>query len=329
MSKIAGFKKGKELGHGMLGTVYETKFKDKKAALKIERVKKPPKEKLLLPHYRGVEFMKTMAKYPFVLDLYHEEITTECDHRQKYVMNLELCNSKDKKFYEETAKSKYCAIRVTSQVDTTVTKYGPKITKPQVYSLLAQFINAVAILHKHGYLHGDLHGDNMGIKFIKEKTIIMESIKKRIPSHGVRLVLIDYGLLLHKKYPMYSWEKERFNDALYKDITRFTDLVSINTVWEYAVRHKIKLDYSKNVKKFAKTLTFKLLDVYTKSVHLKFLLCRFLYPNVYTKICLESHDPGNLKPNIFIDLPDIITLLLHHESPRSMMQLTYRHLVGT
>jgi hypothetical protein len=67
-------------------------------------------------------------------------------------------------------------------------------------------------MNKHGYMHLDLYFSNIGINFTKD--IYINILNKNIVTNGLLVEIIDYGMIINKKYGLDTWELAQFK---YKD----------------------------------------------------------------------------------------------------------------
>ena len=91
-----------ELGHGMFGTVYKIKYKDKYFAMKIEHILDEDKDKnIVSPIWRELDFSEKFAKKyrDQFMQMYYYDFIDSCEHKQEYSVNL---NNFD--------KTKWCSI---------------------------------------------------------------------------------------------------------------------------------------------------------------------------------------------------------------------------
>ena len=86
----------------------------------------------------------------------------------------------------------------------------------QVLSILLQICKMILILYNNGYSHNDLHLGNIMIKNTDEK--YFKFMNKKIPYNVYQLMLIDYGLVLHKKYGI---KYKNFSKLFLTDRTKY------------------------------------------------------------------------------------------------------------
>jgi serine/threonine protein kinase len=212
MSALDKYEIIKKLGSGSFGDTFLVKYKDKQYAMKIENViEEEIKKDLSSPIWREIEFARTMHKEcpNHIMKLYEYDIIENCKHKHniKDQISNDSFRPNPKKFqeyYDKKMNSTYCFRTIYSLVDVTIRQYKKELIKqPQEvwYSLFIQYFYVTYCLHKKEYSHSDLHLDNIGIVFTKDKTMTVFK-KYVIPTFGMKLVLMDYGLVLNKKYAM-------------------------------------------------------------------------------------------------------------------------------
>lgn len=198
---ISNLKVIRELGHGMIGTVYLVKDKNnKKYALKIEHILSTDANKNMKNStWREIDFSERCGnKYPeFFMKLYTYDIINQCTHKQKYSRKLDNFPPDFVQSIEKLSESPYCARKIYSLVDNSLDDIVDTLNLKQCYSMLLQIMYALHIMHKHGYVHCDLHGGNVGV--IKTSKKYITCLDHKIPTFGYRFIPIDYGLVKHKK----------------------------------------------------------------------------------------------------------------------------------
>ena len=95
-----------------------------------------------------------------------------------------------------------------------------------MYSMIIQVTYICYLLNKAGYCHNDLHSRNIAFVKIPKNQLITIEIncnKYKFKSYGFQFSVIDYGLILHKKFILTSKEKKTYsNSILYnKDLKTF------------------------------------------------------------------------------------------------------------
>jgi hypothetical protein len=302
----------KELGHGMFGTVYKIKKDNKYYAMKIEHILKEDVEKnLKSPHWREIHFitkMNSICPDQFI-KLYDYEFIEDCDHVQKYSVDLKEFAKYHRDKINKLAKSKMCIRKIYELVDGSVRDIINILDEKQRYSMLAQLAGIINILEKNKYIHGDFHIGNIGyIKTDKKHIKILNHI---IPTFGYIFKAIDYGSVMH---PTYKLSKN--NKTYYKN-TFGTEFMSvIQTVmmekekfFNFAFHNKVKLDYKKNVKQIMNSDLKNVLKEYTDNKDFIFTLAEVLYPEIFQKIILGKHFTNIIPINLFFDPADFIYII--------------------
>ena len=113
----------KELGNGMFGTVYKVKKDNKYYAMKIEHILKDDVEKNLgSPQWREIHFITKMNSiFPDqFIKLYEYEFIEDCDHVQKYSVDIKEFPKYHQNKIKKLAKSKVCIRKIYELVDGSV-----------------------------------------------------------------------------------------------------------------------------------------------------------------------------------------------------------------
>jgi len=123
-------------------------------------------------------------------------------------------------------KSPYCSIKLWSLIDGDLKSLlrKNKLSAKEFYDIYIQIVYIVYLMNKAGYFHNDFHPGNIGYVKTKKKTI--DILGHKILTHGYLIKAIDFGLVLHDKYPMSkSWREKYEND---NDLLTVVNLLSIN-----------------------------------------------------------------------------------------------------
>jgi hypothetical protein len=327
MVRISNVVQGKEIGKGIFGTIFDgTNKNDNKYAIKIEQILK--KDYLLKDTrsyksamWREIEFAETMYKlYPnHFMQLYDYDFVSSCEHKQSwngFAFKLEDLPPKYRKLYIRLQKSKYCSIKLWSRIDLTLhtlLQSWKTFNYNVFYDLFIQIIYVVYLMNKHGYFHNDFHTKNIGIKYTKQKYIIIFGTK--IPTHGMFVQAIDYGLVLHKKYDLKKWEinkLENDNDiftilnTLLISFTHFKHYYKKEKIQEYVYAKINKTDYNFLKNTFSKKIKL-------SKENEKFLIDRlykYLFYTKYEKQLLKSKFTIPIPPDYF--LPHSIILKIFY-----------------
>ena len=252
-SKKNTYKIIKEIGIGMMGTVYLVKDKlNNKYAMKIEKILEKNSEKSLkYDLWREIKFSKTMnKKYPkHFMKIYDHWIDSNCNHIQdwnKIGLKLENFDKETQIYYKKLFNSSYCSIKIYSLIDLTLKDIYEKINDEQYYDIFIQCLYVMYLCNNLGYLHRDWKMDNIGIVKTKDKYI--DIFDNKIKTHGYLVVLLDYGGIIHKKYILSSYEKKLFTIKM-TDLFFMFDRYKYNMIYNFTeFENKYKIDTFDNVK---------------------------------------------------------------------------------
>jgi hypothetical protein len=64
--------------------------------------------------------------------------------------------------YKAVVAEKICLHKAYNKMDVILGNVLPNLVPKQIYSMILQTTYALALLHKHGYVHGDFHFGNVG-----------------------------------------------------------------------------------------------------------------------------------------------------------------------
>jgi len=223
----------KYIAKGMMGTIYlATNNNGHKYAYKIGKIlPKEVKKSFKSEYWRENDFAENLAnKYPDqFMQLYDSKIEKNCTHTQNFSgFNFTMNNlpKAQQTYYKKLEKSPYCSVKLWSLVDGDLknllskNKFSPK----EFYDIYIQIVYIVYLINKYGYFHNDFHPGNIGYVKTNKKTI--DILGYKIPTHGYLIKAIDFGLVLHNKYPMSkSWREKYEND---NDLFTVINLLSIN-----------------------------------------------------------------------------------------------------
>ena len=192
-----------ELGNGMFGTVYKIKYKNNYFAMKIEHILNEDIIKnIKSQQWREIDFINKFGKKykDQFIQLYHYDFIQECNHIQKYPVNLKNFDKKNRDKLIKLSKSNTCIRKIYELVDGNVKDLLPKLNIQQIYSFIIQVSIIVDILQKSKYIHGDFHSGNIGYVKTDKQFIKYKNIK--IPIFGYIFKAIDYGSIMHPKYKL-------------------------------------------------------------------------------------------------------------------------------
>jgi hypothetical protein len=299
----------KELGHGMYGTTYKIKENGKFYALKIEHILETDlKETLKSPQWREIYFAKHMNKLykDQFIKLYSYEIIENCDHKQKYTIDMKHIDKYFKNKFDKLAKSKYCIQKKYELINGTIKEIISKLNEKEKYSILAQLAGIIKIMEKHKYLHGDFHSGNMG--YIKTNKKYVTILGNKIPTHGYIVKAIDYGSVLHKSFILSVNEKNDYKKRLNKEFISVMNTVMIDRTnfFDYADANSIKLIYNKDKEKILNSKLKSLVTKYTNDQDIMFLLADILFQNEFQKIILGKKYKDYIEVSNYYNDIDVI-----------------------
>jgi hypothetical protein len=320
---IDNFKLQKRLGSGMVGTTYLAEYKNKKYALKIEKISEKNLNKdLSTRDWRDIEFSENFAnKYPdqFIY-LYNYDIINDCTHEQEYPNNT-IPSYLPKyviKILKEKQKSNYCIRKVYSLIDNNFSSIYKSLTKEQFYSFMGQISYILLLLQKSGYTHNDLHRDNIGVSYVNKNNKI-NILKYKFPTLGIQFKALDFGMIMHDKYEMNKDEKIMHKYHKTNEINRvIRKLVSFE--------NSKLITSDKNVRVFneiKKHFLFKTTEQFIKDIEDRFILFQILYPEEFQKVYFKDKFEKTNYPILKIDLIDFIYILRNKNNPKKIIKLCY------
>lgn len=245
----------KEIGIGMIGTVYLVKNKSgKHYAMKIEKIFKEQANKSLKYRLgREIEFSNKMSKlYPqHFIKIENSWINNNCTHEHnlnKIGIDIKLFDKQTQLHYKKLFDSSYCSIKIYSLVDLTLKDLVEQnnITCEEYYDFFIQSLYVMYICNKKGYLHQDWKMDNIGL--IKTNKKYIDIFDKKILTHGYIVVLIDYGGVIHNKYILSNYEKKILKNNL-TDLFFMFDRYRYNMIYNfYDFEDKYNIDTFNHIK---------------------------------------------------------------------------------
>jgi len=303
-----------ELGHGMFGTVYKIKYKDKYFAMKIEHVLDNDLTINLKSHiWREIDFCRNFSrkhKDQFI-QLYHYDFIKDCEHIQKYSVNLKEFEKYHRDKMNALAQSNTCIRRIYELVDGNVKNIISQLSEKEIYSMIIQISLIIKTLEKSKYIHGDFHAGNIGYIKTQKKYIIYG--KYKIPTFGYIYKAIDLGSIMHPKYKLSKrdkiWYKELFGREIISPLT--TSLINFDKFWNFIEENNIKLNLKKDLKKFEKSDLYKLVNLQFQDIErkkYKYDLAEILYPEQFQKLILGNKFKKTIYPILNLDIHDIIYL---------------------
>jgi hypothetical protein len=322
-----------ELGHGMFGTVYKIKYKDKYFAMKIEHVLDTDKTKdIKSAVWREIDFMEKFArKYSDqIMQMYHYDFMDSCDHIQKYPVNLKNFDIYNRKKMENLAKSKTCIRKVYELLDGKVKDIIYDLTQEQIYSFIVQIALIVKTLEKAKYIHGDFHSGNIG--YIKTNQKYIKYGKLKIPTFGYIYKAIDLGSIMHPAYKLSNREKKWYKDLYKRELISplITSLINQEAYWDFIDENNIKLNLKKDMDKIKKSKVYNTINKLFSDINndeYKFNLIELIYPDKFQQIILGKKYTNTLKPILYIDIFDIIFMYKCNFNCDKIVEYFYEKLI--
>jgi serine/threonine protein kinase len=335
MTKIDDVEIIKKLGTGTFGISYLVKKDNKEYVLKIQKILysdkklKNDERDYKEQFWREIdlhEFINTLDKIEqiFFTKLYDYKIYNNCDTETPV-------NIQNNPFFKKLSDSKWCIKYLLEYKEGITLKdflLENTLTEKEIYSILLQVCKIILILYNGGYSHNDLHLENIIIN--KTKTKYFNFFNKQIPYNGYQISVIDYGLVLHKKFGKYKYyiksflkepEKHIFNEmfnATYKIINNYTQYINDCT------KAKKKLPWERKNYSFSNTLKQIILNhpefyKITKNKYLKMYpdakrLLNYFNKNIETKEIYELYNKKNY--NDFFNIINRIQYEFHVLFPK-------------
>lgn len=305
----------KELGYGMIGTIYLVKKDGKKYIMKIEKIDKKDIGKNFKSYvWREIDFAEKIANlYPDqFMQLIEYDIIPKCKHNQKYSLsfdNFGINSSAMEKKLKRVAKSEYCIRKIYSYVDTIF--FNISLTQEVFYSLITQLSYAIHIMNINGYTHNDLHPKNIGIKYTKRKYVKIYDYK--IPTFGYQIQILDYGTVLNKKYGLRGKDLlNRSNKSIHTSNLKY-ELIGTIKNYLYSLYKNTEEINDKAIESFKKIKEYNIISKLVDSDDYdKFDLFGLMYPKKYSKFIKFKGKEENLS-YVNVPIEDIIFILNFNE----------------
>jgi serine/threonine protein kinase len=307
-----------ELGHGMIGTIYLVKKDGKKYALKIEHIlEKDVKKNLSSRLWREIEFAERMGtQYPDqFMKIYEHDIIDGCQHKQKYSISLDKLPDQPAEEIRQLSKSSFCSRKIYSIVTTSLDRVIDQIDVRQIYSIIIQLVYAIYLMHSNGYVHNDLHMGNIGL-IRQKKNHRINIMGYNLPTYGYQVQIIDYGLVLNKRYRLKSGsfgnEKKILKDQLQYEVRWSLTGIMVgrkwDKFWDVVVADK-NFDFNKTVERFMTTQIAQSLNQIIGDQYGVFFLYGLLFPTDHQKFILGKKFKQTVKVPLNVPIEDIIFVL--------------------
>ncbi len=317
----------KQLGYGMIGTVFLVENNEKRYALKIEHIlERDVKRNTTSDHWREIDFCEKFGnKHPEqFIKLVDYDIIDTCLHKQKYSSKISLFPKKMQKYLLELSKSKYCVRRIYTLVDSSLDKILQKLSIKQCYSLIIQLIYVLELLHDNNYIHGDIHTGNIG--YIKTNKKYIKIYGYSIPTFGYIFKPIDYGLILNKKYVKNKIENKKYNDILAFEIKNLKYMFIHCEIWNLVNQYGIKLNFEKDYKILKKMHEHEILKQLADESNDIMCLFEILYAEKHQRLVLGDRFKKLLPIEFKIPLADILFFIKANRDYKTIVKYFYEKL---
>ena len=337
-------KVGKYLNKGMMGTIYlATDPQGKKYAYKIGKMfPREVKKASMGEYWRENDFAEHVAnKYPDqFMQLYDSRIESACKHTQDFTgfdFKMEDLPKAQQNYYKRLNASPYCSIKLWSLIDGDLKSLLIKnvFDSTQFYDIFIQIVYIVYLMNQDGYFHNDFHPGNIG--WVKTNLKTMDILGHRIPTHGYLMKAIDFGLVLHDKYPLSkTWFEKYKND---NDLFTVFNLLSLNCergnkydiikidkhtwIWGKEWFKKIKLTTSEKAE-MAQYLPDRKLNK-NNTQFLTDKLFKLIHYETWQRRVLNDESLTGVTPPYMIPLPAILYLVKHIYEPAKVLDYLIKH----
>jgi hypothetical protein len=319
----------KELGHGIMGTVYLVSYKGKQYALKIEHILEEDIEDKTSPTWNEIYFTEDVAnKHPEQFMVLHNyDFIDKCELKQEYATDLSFFPEPKQKYLKKLAASPYCVRKIYSLVDTVLDKVKLNSVGER-YSMIIQLLYIIYLMESKKYVHADFHPGNVGVVYTKNKYI--DILGHKIPTYGKIYKAIDYGGVLNEdtmdptrkimgldeiQENVYEWAK--IGDKLPLMMINIDD----SDFWKYVKKNKINLDRDKDREEVLNSNEIVFIKDIVRNDELRFELMRILFPAKFQKIVLGKYFEKVIPWKINIPMEDILMFFIHFEN--TMLLLEY------
>ena len=320
----------KELGHGMIGTVYmivvhiDNKKNINKYALKIEQIVK----KDLKPNTKS-DVWRELNFYTHIGYLYPEQFVRlieydfidGCEHVQKYSFDINLFDKRVQNKLMSKKSSKYCIRKVFELIDGNLTDLVGKLEPNQIYSLVVQIAYSIKLLHKYNYIHGDLHLGNIGWIRTNKKYIYLDKLK--VKTFGYQFKLIDFGNVLAKSDISSKREEINYNKLFKVELCNLKYFLVDNKFWNWFEKNGFEYDFAKTFNDIKKTDEFKIIEKFTTDKNDQVFLYDILFQDKYQQILCDIHYKKTIPRKLFIPKEDILVMIKIYQDPDLMIKYFY------
>jgi hypothetical protein len=318
----------RELGHGMIGTVYLVEYKGKQYALKIEHVLKSDIQESNSPIWNEIHFAIDVANPNpnHFMKLYDFDFVNSCNLKQEYPMDLEVLPKQKQKYLISLASSPYCIRKLYSLVDSTLDQVKFNSLQER-YSFIIQLLYILYLMEQKGYVHGDFHSGNIGVIQTNKKYINI--LGHRIPTFGKLFQAIDYGSVLNKNtldpkkrvMGLPETQKDIYDWASIEDKLRLmTRFVNNNSFWNYVEKNNISIPmYMDQMDLVLKSKENELLSEFVDDPTLKLELYKILFPESFQKLLLDKQYKKYYPVKYEIPLEDLLYFMINFQDTRLLL----------
>jgi serine/threonine protein kinase len=312
--KLENLKIGREVGRGAYGVVYAATYNKKKYAVKVEKICQDDESAgLAVSVWRELEFSQTMSGlYPHHFMKCYGHHFSDCGGDKLWddmKIPLTQIEAKHRPHFRALYKSKLCTTKIYPFIPSTLTQFLlSNHSSKKYYTVLIQVVYVAHLMAKNGYVHCDFTARNIGLMPTKAKTINI--LGHAVPTSGLHVVMLDYGLILHKKYVLTKDERERL---------KFGDIRSL-FCWITFNYDNFRKAYEKHLRgvSFADPVKIsvadrKLLACYTSEEWATQLIYKLMYYVKYQKGLLGTKFAGAVRPTLHIPINTILYIIANIE----------------
>jgi len=333
---------GKYLNKGMMGTIYlATDPQGNKYAYKIGKMfPREVKKASMGEYWRENDFAEHVAnKHPDqFMQLYDSRIESACKHTQDFTgfdFKMEDLPKAQQNYYKRLNASPYCSIKLWSLIDGDLKhllENNIQKNRKIIYDIFIQIVHIVVIMYNAGYFHNDFHPGNIGWVKTDQKTI--DILGHHILTHGYLMKAIDFGLVLHDKYPLSkTWlEKYKNDNDLFTvfnllSLTFDKDRIKIGShewIWgKEWFENQIKLTTAEKAE-----MTQYLPDRKLNKDNTQFLtdkLFKLIHYETWQRRVLKDESLTGVAPPYMIPLPAILYLVKNIYEPVKVLEYLIKH----
>lgn len=356
---------GKYLNKGKMGTIYLATDPDgNKYAYKIGKMfPREVKKSAMGEYWRENDFAEQVAnKYPDqFMQLYDSRIESACKHTQDFSgfdFIMEDLPKARQNYYKRLNASPYCSIKLWSLIDGDLEHLLIKnvFDTTRFYDIFIQIVYIVYLMNHAGYFYNDFHPGNIGwdgshagyfhndfhpgnIGWVKTDQKTIDILGHPIPTHGYLMKAIDFGLVLHDKYPLSKTWREKYNND--NDLFTVFNLLSLNCekdnkydvikigkhtwIWgEEWVRY-LKLSATEKAEMANYLPERKLNKDNTRFFTDK--LFKLIHYETWQRRVLNDESLTGVAPPYMIPLPAILYLVKHIYEPKKVLEYLIKHRV--